>query len=70
MYHRKTRDVWHILVNYGHGDGWEHECTEMSWREARDQLRTYRENVPGVAIKARRKRERIDENEVQHATHN
>lgn len=56
-YQRKTRDVWHILVNYGHG--WEHETTEMSWREAREQLRTYRANCQ-YPVRARRRRERIE----------
>lgn len=41
---------WKILVNYGHG--WEYECFELTRKEARAQLKTYRENVPGISIKA------------------
>lgn len=59
MYQRKTRDVWHIFVNYG-SHGWEHECTELSWREAREQLKCYRENAPQYPVKAVRRRERIE----------
>lgn len=55
---RVTRDVWHIMVNYG--QGWEHECTENSWREAREQLKCYRANCPEYPVKAVRKRERIE----------
>ena len=58
-YQRKTRDVWHIEVNYGFGHGWEHEVTEMSWKEARDQLKCYRANTP-YPVRARKRRERIE----------
>ena len=44
MYKRKTRTEYHILVNYGHGDGWEHECTELTRTDARNQLACYRED--------------------------
>jgi len=58
-YVRKTRTIWRIFVNYGAGEGWEHECTELSWKEAREQLKTYRENCP-YPVKAVRGRERIE----------
>ena len=58
MTRRKTRDVYHVLTNYG--QGWEHEATENSWREAREQMKTYRANVPGINIKAVRRREPVD----------
>ena len=57
MRQRTTRDTWHILVNYG--QGWEHECTEFSWKDAREQLKCYRENQPAYPVKARKKREPI-----------
>lgn len=56
-YIRKTKDVWHVLVNYG--QGWEHELTEASYREACEQRRTYRENCPQYLVKIKRKRERV-----------
>jgi hypothetical protein len=56
-YQRKTKDVWHIEVNYG--GGWEHELTEDSWLEAKAQLKCYRENCPQYPVRARRRRERI-----------
>lgn len=58
-YKRKTRDEWHIEVNYGYGDGWEHECTEHSFRAARDQVRTYRENCD-YPVRMRSRRVPID----------
>jgi hypothetical protein len=58
-YKRKTKDVWYILVNYGYGHGWEHECTEESWADAKAQLKCYRENCPQYPVRARKARERI-----------
>lgn len=54
-YIRKTRDTWQIHVNYG--SGWEHECTEFSRKDARDQVKTYRENAPQYPVKIVPKRE-------------
>lgn len=62
-YVRKTQDVWHVLINYG--QGWEHELTEDSFRAARDQRRTYNENVPEYPVKIRKRRERIGPNAVE-----
>jgi hypothetical protein len=39
---RKTRDEYQLLVNYG--QGWEHEVTEDTWKDARAQAKTYRAN--------------------------
>ena len=36
--------LWIIQGNYG--QGWEDECAEESWSEARTRLREYRENSP------------------------
>ncbi len=58
-YVRKTRDVWHLLVNYGYGDGWEHEVTEETRKEAIEQRNTYRENCPQYPVRIVKKRERI-----------
>ena len=40
----KWHYVWKIQGNYG--QGWEDECVEESFREARARLREYRENSP------------------------
>src|SRR5687767_8101318 len=45
---RKTKDEYEIQGNYGHGHGWECVTTEETRQAAKDQLRTYRENEPGV----------------------
>jgi hypothetical protein len=46
-YQRKTRDVYRVQGNYGFGHGWETECEESSYREARARLREYQENGSG-----------------------
>jgi hypothetical protein len=51
MYVRKTVDEWQIWTNYGYG--WENETTELTFREAREQVKCYRANVPGIAIRIR-----------------
>tara|TARA_R110000868_G_scaffold86426_4_gene242392 strand:- start:371 stop:571 length:201 start_codon:yes stop_codon:yes gene_type:complete len=53
---RKTIDVWRILVNYG--QGWEHETTELSFREARANARAYREAAPQYPVRLRSGRDR------------
>jgi len=53
MYIRKTRDVYVIQVNYGYG--WDDETTEDTFYEAKEQAKTYRENINRpVRIKKRR----------------
>lgn len=47
-YQRKTRDVFDIRGNYGHG--WETVTAETTRPAARERLREYRENEPGVAF--------------------
>lgn len=59
-YKRQTRDVWHIEVRYPGPHGWEHELTEDSWREAREQLRTYRRECPEYPVRARKRREKVN----------
>lgn len=46
MYKRKTTDEYHILTNYGYG--WEHETTELTWKEAKAQRKCYLENASGL----------------------
>lgn len=57
-YTRKTRDEWHILANYG--QGWEHELTEGTWKDAKAQLKCYRENAPQYPVKAVKRRARLE----------
>lgn len=56
-YTRKTRDVWHFLVNYG--QGWEHETTEATRAEAVAQRKCYAENCPQYPTRIVKRRERI-----------
>lgn len=45
-YVRKTIDRWDIMANYGYG--WDCECSEYTYAEARQTLREYRENGSGT----------------------
>lgn len=57
-YKRKTIDVWRIYVNYG--QGWEHECTEMTREAMKENRRAYRENC-AWPVKVVRGREKVKE---------
>lgn len=57
-YQRKTRDRGDIMTNYGYG--WECECSEYTRKEAREQLKCYRENIKGQ-VRLEKHRERIEE---------
>lgn len=50
-YQRKTIDEYQIHVNYGYGDGWEHEISEDTLAEARQRAKEYRENCPEYPVK-------------------
>ena len=54
IYKRKTKDEWEIQGNYGHG--WEMVTVEETWKEAKAQLRVYRENEPQYRHRAIKKR--------------
>lgn len=54
---RKTRDEWTVQGNYG--QGWEDECAEDSWAEAKARLREYRENSP-YPVRCVKRRVRIE----------
>ncbi len=62
-YQRKTKDEYQIHVNYGYGDGWEHETTEDSWKDAKAQRKCYRENAPQYPVKMIKRRVKIDPTE-------
>ncbi len=44
-YIRKTIDRWDVMSNYGYG--WECECSEYTYKEAKQRLKEYRENGGG-----------------------
>ena len=43
MYIRKTKDEYHIQSNYGYG--WSTETIEETYKEAKAQLKCYKENI-------------------------
>lgn len=58
MYKRKTVDRWDIVTNYGYG--WECECSEYTYSEARQRLKEYMENIKGD-VRFEKHRERRSE---------
>ena len=60
-YRRKTKDEYRLYINYGYGHGWEHETTEESWKELKEQQKCYRENCPQYPTKCVIKRVSIQE---------
>lgn len=58
-YVRKTRDVFDVQGDYGHGDGFETVTAETSRVEARTRLAEYRANEPGIPFRIKTTRERI-----------
>jgi hypothetical protein len=65
MYKRITHDEYYIMVNYI--GGWEHELTELTLKDAKDQVKTYRQNCnyPVKWIKVRVKNEPATDNNNQ-----
>lgn len=57
-YQRKTQDEYHILVNYG--QGWEHDCTELNWKDAKRCRNEYQENC-AYPVKIVKKRVKIEQ---------
>lgn len=58
MYERKTRDRWDLMSNYGYG--WECECSDYTYAEARQTLKEYLENGNGN-YRIEKHREKIEE---------
>jgi hypothetical protein len=58
-YKRKTRDEYEIQGDYG--QGFECVTAEETWTGAREQLKCYRENEPGVAFRIKKVRVKIEE---------
>ena len=59
-YQRKTRDLYVVQQNFGYGDGWEDVSAADTRKEARDDLRAYRENQPEYPARIVKRRERIE----------
>ena len=57
MYVRKTRDRWDIETNYGYG--WEVECSEYTLKDAKMNLRAYRDNISGL-VRLVKRREKVE----------
>jgi hypothetical protein len=51
---RKTIDRWDIMTNYGYG--WECECSEYTYKEAKERYKEYKENT-NASVKLEKHRE-------------
>lgn len=54
MYIRKTVDIYILFSNYGYG--WDEELTEYTYKEAKEQLLTYRQNCQHAQYRILKKR--------------
>jgi hypothetical protein len=61
-YQRKTKDEFRLLIDYHYGNGWEHETTEFTRKEARTREKEYHSNYPKCRTKVVKKRIKIEEN--------
>lgn len=59
MYKRKTTDEWSIQQYTGRQYGWEEVCAAETWKEAKADLKSYRENQPECPVRAIKKRVKI-----------
>lgn len=53
-YQRKTVDRYDIMTNYGYG--WECECSEYTWKDAKQTAKEYKENT-SAAVRIEKHRE-------------
>lgn len=60
-YTRKTRDEYQVQGYYGPQYGCEEVTAEETYKEAKQRLKEYRENEPGVPFKIIKKRIKIEE---------
>lgn len=58
-YKRKTYDEWQLLANYGYGQGYEIDTTELTYVAIKQRLKEYRENAPQYSYKIKCKRVKI-----------
>jgi len=59
QYTRKTKDEYQLHINYGYGQGWEHELSEDTHKEINQRVREYRENCPEYPVKVVVKRVKV-----------
>ena len=59
-YKRKTQDLWDIEGYYSRETGWECVTSEEDWKEARERVKEYRENEPGIPFRVTLHRYRIE----------
>lgn len=62
-YTRKTRDYWDIEQHTA--EGWEVVSSTTTLRDAKRELREYRENQPQYPVRAVKHRERIQDAAAQ-----
>ena len=53
----KQKYYYAVEGDYGQGDGYEEVTAEVSFLKARDRLREYRENEPGIPFRMKRKKD-------------
>lgn len=53
----KQKYYYAVEGDYGYGHGYEEVTAEDSFLEARDRLREYRENEPGVPFRMKKKKD-------------
>jgi hypothetical protein len=62
MYKRKTIDEYQIQQFYGYKTGgWEVVCCEKSFKEAKQRLKEYRENMPEYPVRIKKIRVKKEE---------
>ena len=59
-YKRKTYDEYQIQGYYSSAYGWEEVCAEETWSAAKQTLKDYCENEPGISFKIVKKRVKIE----------
>lgn len=59
---RKYDYLWVVQGNYGFGHGWEDIGGGSTWKEAKADLKAYRENAPEYRYRAIQRRELREEN--------
>ena len=62
-YVRKTMDEFEIQGYYGHQYGFEMVTTEGTRKAAKEQVRCYRENEPGIPFRIVKNRVKREDNE-------
>ncbi len=58
-YIRKTKNEYQLWINYGYGDGWEHEISEDTQKAIFERKAEYRANCPQYPVKIKTARIKI-----------